>query len=469
MSLKKKAAQVRAAGHKNSRQDSMLAHITPEEAAFLKRGGGSGRKDPKTGLPHYEGFGDSDTGGFSDSGGYGGDTGYGGGYGMTGYDVGPPTQEASQAISSDFAGSLADYATGPSYTEYDPAMSAYGYNDVAMGPPTQEAAQDLGGQFANSISGYQTAEESFADKMAKKAKSLAMGQVASKLGIPGPVMGIANIATAKSPEAQARGFGNMASSIGLGALGPLGMAAGALGLGNMFGNALASFEGTRTDADRAAASAATGAAGRAAGGSGGYNTPGFDLGGTLAGLAGLYQGNKAAESSKQAAGLAQGQAQQLADLYGPNSPYAAQLRQQLERKDAAAGRRSQYGPREVELQARLADVASRNAPNVLAANQSAQTLRQQGQTTRGQQLAGALSLANKTGLTGMAQRGLQGLYGSFGGGGGTTGNEGFSLGDMSYNNPSAYVAPSAGFEWPSAQGAYDFAAEAGNNASSFWD
>lgn len=47
-------------------------------------------------------------------------------------------------------------------------------------------------------------------------------------------------------------------------------------------------------------------------------------------------------------------ANQLADLFSPNSPYAQQLRQQLDRRDAAAGRRSQYGTRETELAAQLA-------------------------------------------------------------------------------------------------------------------
>jgi hypothetical protein len=52
----------------------------------------------------------------------------------------------------------------------------------------------------------------------------------------------------------------------------------------------------------------------------------------------------------------------LAGMYGPNSPYAKQLEKRLLTKDAAAGRRSQYGAREVELQARLAEIAQRNAP-----------------------------------------------------------------------------------------------------------
>lgn len=50
----------------------------------------------------------------------------------------------------------------------------------------------------------------------------------------------------------------------------------------------------------------------------------------------------------------QQQLQALNSLYSPNSPYAQVMRQQLDRRDAASGRRSQYGPREVELQAKLA-------------------------------------------------------------------------------------------------------------------
>ena len=48
--LKKQAENVAAAGRKG---DSMLAHITPFEATMLKRMGGSGTINPKTGLPEY--------------------------------------------------------------------------------------------------------------------------------------------------------------------------------------------------------------------------------------------------------------------------------------------------------------------------------------------------------------------------------------------------------------------------------
>ena len=54
----------------------------------------------------------------------------------------------------------------------------------------------------------------------------------------------------------------------------------------------------------------------------------------------------------------------LQSLYGQNSSYAQMLRQQLMRQDAQRGRRSQAGAREVELQARLADMNSRNAPQI---------------------------------------------------------------------------------------------------------
>lgn len=91
------------------------------------------------------------------------------------------------------------------------------------------------------------------------------------------------------------------------------------------------------------------------GNAGGGASPKF---GDMAGsLLGMYQAYQQKKKYGQLAG-------NLSSMYGPNSPYAQQLQQQLMRRDAAAGRRSQYGPREVELQARLADVNSRMAPTL---------------------------------------------------------------------------------------------------------
>lgn len=57
-------------------------------------------------------------------------------------------------------------------------------------------------------------------------------------------------------------------------------------------------------------------------------------------------------------------AQQLAALSDPNSAYMQNARTQIERKDAAAGRRSQWGEREVQLQGTLADYVGRYAPGL---------------------------------------------------------------------------------------------------------
>lgn len=84
------------------------------------------------------------------------------------------------------------------------------------------------------------------------------------------------------------------------------------------------------------------------------------MSGLEAGLGALftaYNNRKNNQAIKQ-------QQQGLQSMFGQNSAYSQALRQQLARKDAASGRRSQYGPREVELQARLAELNSRNAPQL---------------------------------------------------------------------------------------------------------
>lgn len=99
-------------------------------------------------------------------------------------------------------------------------------------------------------------------------------------------------------------------------------------------------------------------------------------------------------------------ANNLSSLYSPNSPYAQQLQQTLMRSDAASGRRSQVGPRSVELQARLADLNSRNAPELarLYASQ---------QNNQGQQLQSLLRMGQNP----MIQNGLSNLWNRYGEGG----------------------------------------------------
>lgn len=74
--------------------------------------------------------------------------------------------------------------------------------------------------------------------------------------------------------------------------------------------------------------------------------------------AGIYNGINQRNQAKKLMG-------QLNGLSAPGGAYEQALRKQLERRDAASGRRSQYGPREVELQAKLAELASRNAPSLV--------------------------------------------------------------------------------------------------------
>lgn len=64
-----------------------------------------------------------------------------------------------------------------------------------------------------------------------------------------------------------------------------------------------------------------------------------------------------------------GQQQALSD---PNSAYMQMARQAIERKDAAAGRRSQWGAREVDLAAQLADRVAKYSPTFQSAINAAQ-------------------------------------------------------------------------------------------------
>lgn len=81
------------------------------------------------------------------------------------------------------------------------------------------------------------------------------------------------------------------------------------------------------------------------------------IGNFAEGLAGLYQGYKQRKMAKE-----------FMRGYGTNrGSYEKQLRNNLARKDAAMGRRSDYGGRETQLQAALAELDSRNAPAMMQA------------------------------------------------------------------------------------------------------
>lgn len=77
------------------------------------------------------------------------------------------------------------------------------------------------------------------------------------------------------------------------------------------------------------------------------------MGKVVPGVMQAYSGIQQRNNAKKLMG-------QLTGLGKAGGPYELALRKQLERRDAAAGRRSQYGPREVELQAKLAELMTRN-------------------------------------------------------------------------------------------------------------
>lgn len=129
-------------------------------------------------------------------------------------------------------------------------------------------------------------------------------------------------------------------------------------------------------------------------------------------ISGQIQAHQARKSAKQYANQLGQTAQGLQDLYSPNSAYAQQLRQQLARKDAAAGRRSQYGTREVELQARLAELNSRNAPALADIYGRQQQARAGADAARNQQLFNALSFAGQN--PELINKGVDYLGGLFG-------------------------------------------------------
>jgi len=82
-------------------RDTVLAHITPKEAALLKKRGGSGTINPSTGLPEFEDFG----GDYSAAD-------YGGDY-VSGYDVGAPLPEPQSQYFEPVAGGYSGETYAP--------------------------------------------------------------------------------------------------------------------------------------------------------------------------------------------------------------------------------------------------------------------------------------------------------------------------------------------------------------------
>lgn len=101
------------------------------------------------------------------------------------------------------------------------------------------------------------------------------------------------------------------------------------------------------------------------GGLGGLLGGNGDIGGLIRSLYDLYANKKASDQISPAL-------DKLNHLYEVGTPEANQLQKELDARDAAAGRRSQYGTRAVELRAKLADSQARllSSPGYLNLNQA---------------------------------------------------------------------------------------------------
>lgn len=155
------------------------------------------------------------------------------------------------------------------------------------------------------------------------------------------------------------------------------------------------------------------------------------FGSLVGGLGSLYLGNQAISGMNQQRDAIQQQqsaTQQqqsgmptLESMYGQNSPYALQLRKELAAKDAKAGRNSQYGAREAQLQALLAEKGSQYAAQQAQINNSNNTstlaqqkylndMNLQQNQIRAQQIGSLYDFGRTSGLNSMIGDGLSSLY-----------------------------------------------------------
>jgi hypothetical protein len=103
---------IRLLGEQDSPRDSMLVHITRQQALALKNRGGSGHRDPLTGLYHFDD---------GDGGDAGGDSGNDGGYGSDGSATNG--QDSTDTSGADAAGNFDSPASSPSN---DPSVTNQG-------------------------------------------------------------------------------------------------------------------------------------------------------------------------------------------------------------------------------------------------------------------------------------------------------------------------------------------------------
>ena len=120
-------------------------------------------------------------------------------------------------------------------------------------------------------------------------------------------------------------------------------------------------------------------------GGGGTSNGGINLN-NLAGLiSSIYGAGQQKDSAKDMINWLNGQQAKIDNLYAPGSPEYNYLWQEMSRKDAAAGRNSQYGPRSVDLAARIAGIKADNTARLTTGigNTYAAALRDRANSTAG--------------------------------------------------------------------------------------
>lgn len=295
--------------------DTLLAHINPREAQLLRRSGGRGTRNPKTGLLEFLGGGGEGDGGTGAIGGdaVGGDTG-----GIAATDDGV----VGEVTFSD--GTTGQGLAGVTITGSPPASPA-GDSDISFDMSMIPDADPRGG--VGNMQGMPTPPPTFMENLLKKGQTLAtniaiskgIGAIAAATGIPGiAIAGIIAAANAgnnappgQSGSAVGNSVGNtVANAVTNTATGGI---SGALGMaGITMGSVFGSPTGPAGNGDTSGGSDFGGGAGGQSGGMAqpfSYS-PAIDY---LRGGYGLYQANKLAQLSKgtaaeQAAG---GQLQSL--------------------------------------------------------------------------------------------------------------------------------------------------------------
>ena len=161
MGLPDMAKRLAAAGRG---KDSILAHINPKEMALLKKHGGSGKTNPKTGIIEFD---DGDTGGY-DTSGYTepvsqGDAGTQ--KNVPTVQAGPPPAEATPDVSKPLQVDMSKFPipSGPGQTQAPPAATPAQTTSTVTGDNLGASQRDYSS--ASPAATQPPAEPSFTDKL----------------------------------------------------------------------------------------------------------------------------------------------------------------------------------------------------------------------------------------------------------------------------------------------------------------